>query len=146
MVGFYSKPTQIVCRPTICVSLVYHMLPLKIVQTWSVFGKSSVDTFIIQDKVSETAMKWSKVSKTGGLEVKFMGVDLSTVMFTMEAGQDMDELKDFILDQPDAYEVKIGDNVYRRSGDPPIEEVIEMLQKEKDDKSPAPREHEKDEL
>lgn len=56
------------------------------------------------------------------------------------------QLKDFILDQPDAYEVKIGDNVYRRSGDPPIEEVIEMLQKEKDDKSPAPREHEKDEL
>lgn len=37
-------------------------------------------------------MKWSKVSKTGGLEVKFMGVDLGTVMFTMEAGQDRDQV------------------------------------------------------
>ncbi|KMT20450.1 hypothetical protein BVRB_1g004440 [Beta vulgaris subsp. vulgaris] len=117
-------------------------------QTGPVFGfvKLRLGVHRTPDKVSETAMKWSKVSKTGGLEVKFMGVDLSTVMFTMEAGQDMDELKDFILEQPDAYEVKIGDSVYRRSGDPPIEEVIEMLQKEKDDKSPAPREHEKDEL
>ncbi|KAL2892191.1 Adenine phosphoribosyltransferase [Bienertia sinuspersici] len=138
------------------------------------------------DKVSEIAMKWSKVSKTGGLEVKFMGVDLSTIMFTMEAGQDMEELrqeqvncdhdelesgsmfrihslqfrnfpssldvvtaklKEFILEQPDAYEVKIGDVVYRRPGDPPLEEVIETLRKETDKvNSPAAEEHEKDEL
>lgn len=85
------------------------------------------------DVVSELAMKWSKVSKTGGLEVKFMGVDLSTVMFTMEAGQGMDELKEYILEQPDAYEVKIGDNVYRRPGDPPLEEVIETLHRKTDE-------------
>ncbi|XP_021748099.1 uncharacterized protein LOC110713956 [Chenopodium quinoa] len=95
------------------------------------------------DEVSEIAMKWSKVSKTGGLEVKFMGVDLSTVMFTMEAGQDRDELKEFILEQPDAYEVKIGDVVYRRPGDPPLEEVIEMLRGETGNSFEG---HEKDEL
>ncbi|XP_074279851.1 uncharacterized protein LOC141605110 [Silene latifolia] len=87
-----------------------------------------------QDEVSETAMKWTKVLKTGGLEVKFMGVDLSTVMFTMEAGQDIDEVKEFILEQKDAYEVKIGNNAYRRPGDPPLEEVIETLRREKDNK------------
>nr|VVV73678.1 unnamed protein product [Nymphaea colorata] len=40
-------------------------------------------------------------------------------------------MTDFVFSQPEAYEVKIGDRVYRRPGDPPLEEVIEMLQKEK---------------
>ncbi|KNA13397.1 hypothetical protein SOVF_117350 [Spinacia oleracea] len=97
------------------------------------------------DEVSQLAMKWTKVSKTGGLEVKFMGVDLSTLMFTMEAGQHMGELKEFMLEQPDAYEVKIGDNVYRRPGDPPLEEVIEMLRGETETDKTL-KEHDKDEL
>ena len=37
-------------------------------------------------------MKWTKVVKTGGIEVNFMGVDLSTIMFTMERGQDVSEV------------------------------------------------------
>lgn len=45
-----------------------------------------------QDMVAETAMKWTKVLKTGGVEAKFMGVDLSTIMFTMERGQDVSEV------------------------------------------------------
>ena len=54
------------------------------------------------------------------------------------------QLKEFILEQPDAYEVKIGDYIYRRPGDPPLEEVIEKLQSEKGDSPNS--EHEKDEL
>ena len=38
--------------------------------------------------VSEIAMKWSKLSRTGAIETKFMGFDRSTIMFTMEKGQD----------------------------------------------------------
>ncbi|XP_044395077.1 formin-like protein 5 [Triticum aestivum] len=34
--------------------------------------------------------------------------------------------------QPEAYEFKIGDKFFRRSGDPPLDQVIEMLQKHKD--------------
>ena len=34
--------------------------------------------------------------------------------------------------QPEAYEFKIGDRVFRRPGDPPLDQVIEMLQKHKD--------------
>ncbi|CAO2835603.1 unnamed protein product [Amaranthus hypochondriacus] len=115
-------------------------------QTGPVFGfvKLRLGVQRTPDEVSETAMKWSKVSKTGGLEVKFMGVDLGTVMFTMEAGQDRDQLKEFILEQPDAYEVKIGDYIYRRPGDPPLEEVMEKLRSEKGDSHNS--EHEKDEL
>ena len=36
-----------------------------------------------------------------------------------------------MFDQSEAYEIKIGDQVFRRPGDPPLEEVIEKLQKEK---------------
>ncbi|XP_043715471.1 uncharacterized protein LOC122663872 [Telopea speciosissima] len=83
------------------------------------------------DVVSEIAMKWTKVLKTGSIEVKFMTVDTSTIMFTMQRGKDTTELKEFVLDQPEAYEIKIGDNVFRRPGDPPLEEVLEKLHTEK---------------
>ncbi|KAJ0682651.1 hypothetical protein HanPI659440_Chr16g0649791 [Helianthus annuus] len=41
-----------------------------------------------QDMITDIAKKWSKVARTGGIEVKFMGVDVSTIMFTLEKGQD----------------------------------------------------------
>lgn len=40
-----------------------------------------------QDKVGETAMKWTNVMRTGGVEVRFTGIDLSTVMFNMQQGR-----------------------------------------------------------
>jgi hypothetical protein len=40
-------------------------------------------------------------------------------------------LKEFILSQHDAYEVKIGDQTYRRPGDPPLDQVVERLLREK---------------
>ncbi|KAI3875565.1 hypothetical protein MKW92_037171 [Papaver armeniacum] len=84
------------------------------------------------DMVSEIAMKWSKVMKTGSIDVKFMGVDISTIMFTMEKGQDIMELIEFVLSQSEAYEVKIGDQVHRRPGDPPLEEVMEKIRSHKE--------------
>ncbi|CAL9007312.1 unnamed protein product [Prunus brigantina] len=36
-------------------------------------------------------MKWTKVLRIGALGVRFMGVDLNTIMFNMERGQDMTE-------------------------------------------------------
>ncbi|KAF2282605.1 hypothetical protein P3X46_003687 [Hevea brasiliensis] len=98
------------------------------------------------DMVAEIAMKWTKVLRTGAIEVKFMGVDTSTIMLTMEKGQNMIELKEFILNQPEAYEIKIGDQVFRRPGDPPLEEVIEKLQSKKDKTSDTTTEHLKEEL
>ncbi|KAF2315292.1 hypothetical protein GH714_038741 [Hevea brasiliensis] len=80
------------------------------------------------DMVAEHAMKWTKVLRTAAIEVKFMGVDTSTIMFTLEKGENMVELTEFILNEPEAYEIKIGDQVFRRPGDPPLEEVIEKLQ------------------
>lgn len=41
------------------------------------------------------------------------------------------QLKEFILNEPEAYEMKIGDQVFRRPGDPPLDEVIERLKTEK---------------
>nr|POE45251.1 hypothetical protein CFP56_43013 [Quercus suber] len=40
------------------------------------------------DMVAEIAMKWTKVLRTGAIRARFMGVDRSTIMFTMERGQD----------------------------------------------------------
>ena len=55
-----------------------------------------------------------------------------------------------MLNQPEAYEIKIGDQVFRRPGDPPLEEVVEKLQNEgskADNTSPTDNDvHEKDEL
>ncbi|KAF3442997.1 hypothetical protein FNV43_RR16916 [Rhamnella rubrinervis] len=44
-----------------------------------------------QDVVAETAMKWTKVLRTGAIEAKFMGLDLTTIMFNMENGQNIAE-------------------------------------------------------
>ncbi|XP_043690510.1 uncharacterized protein LOC122641360 [Telopea speciosissima] len=85
------------------------------------------------DMVAEIAMKWTKVLKTGSIEAHFMAVDTNTIMFTMQRGKDTTELKEFVLNQPEAYEMKIGDHVFRRPGDPPIEEVIEKLRIEKNE-------------
>ncbi|KAJ8748876.1 hypothetical protein K2173_013307 [Erythroxylum novogranatense] len=103
------------------------------------------------DTVAEIAMKWTKVLRTGGVEVNFVGVDVSTIMFTMQQGRDMAELKEFILKEPDAYEIKIGDQVYRRPGDPPLDVVFEKLQSQKENRvshnDPVEKhKHPKDEL
>ncbi|KAI3498287.1 hypothetical protein L1887_34059 [Cichorium endivia] len=93
------------------------------------------------DMITEIAMKWSKIARTGAIEVKFMGVDVSTIMFTLEKGQDTLELKEFILSQPEAYEVKIGDRLFRRPGDPSFDDVFADDYNKKNN-----NEREKDEL
>lgn len=54
------------------------------------------------------------------------------------------------MSQPEAYEIKIGDLAFRRPGDPPLEQVVDMLHKQegKVDGSNSPDEKEisKDEL
>lgn len=38
------------------------------------------------------------------------------------------QLKEFFLNQPEVYEVKVRDQLFRRPGDPPLEQVIKELQ------------------
>jgi len=103
-----------------------------------------------RDEVIQVAKMWTNVLRTGSIEAKFSAVDVNTVMFTMEKGQDTVELKDFVLSQPEAYEFKLGQNAYRRPGDPPLEEVIEMLHRNdavtNDDGTTNEQPHDKDEL
>lgn len=114
------------------------------------FVKLRLDVPRTKEDVPEIAKKWTKVLRTGSIEAKFTAVDVNTVMFTMENGQDTVELKDFILSQPEAYEFKLGQHAYRRPGDPPLEEVIEMLHRNDaettDDGTTKEKPHEKDEL
>ncbi|KAJ0682652.1 hypothetical protein HanPI659440_Chr16g0649801 [Helianthus annuus] len=39
----------------------------------------------------------------------------------------MVQLKEFILSQPEAYEIKIGDQLFRRPGDPSFDDVFAEL-------------------
>ncbi|KAK0582605.1 hypothetical protein LWI29_027553 [Acer saccharum] len=94
------------------------------------FVKLRLGSHRTPDMVSEIAMQWTKVLKTGALDVKFMGVDVNTVMFTMQRGQDTIELKEYILNQPEAYEIKIGDQAFRRPGDLPLDDLVEKLRRE----------------
>ncbi|KAH9324644.1 hypothetical protein KI387_004822 [Taxus chinensis] len=113
------------------------------------FVKLRLDVPRTREEVPGIAKKWTQLLRTGSIEAKFMAVDVNTVMFTMEQGQDTAELKDFILSQPEAYEFKLGQQAYRRPGDPPLEEVIEKLHKndfEAADGGPAKQSHHKDEL
>ncbi|KAG0454388.1 hypothetical protein HPP92_025692 [Vanilla planifolia] len=91
------------------------------------FVKLKPDVSRSRDDVPMIAMRWSKVIKTGSVEARFMAIDRSTMMFTMERGQDLEEFKEFVLSQPEAYELKIGEQLFRRAGDPPFEEVIDRL-------------------
>ncbi|KAK7394753.1 hypothetical protein VNO78_15290 [Psophocarpus tetragonolobus] len=83
------------------------------------------------DIVADFAMKWTHFLRAGAVPVRFMAVDLSTIMFNLETIKDLDELKEFVLDQSEAYEIKIGDQFFRRPGDPPLDQVIEKLHSEK---------------
>lgn len=42
--------------------------------------------------VVDIAMKWTKVLRTGGIGVRFMAVDRSTVMFNMQNGKEVTEV------------------------------------------------------
>ncbi|GLT84683.1 hypothetical protein SLE2022_029000 [Rubroshorea leprosula] len=96
------------------------------------FVKLQLGIWRAPEMVGEIAMKWTNVLRSGSIGVRFTGVDMSTIMFNMDNGRDMDELKEFILSQPEAYEIKIGDRAFRRPGDPPLEEVIERLRRDKE--------------
>ena len=56
------------------------------------------------------------------------------LIFLKEIVSFLFQLKEFVLSQPEAYEFKIGDQVFRRPGDPPLDQVLEKLQKEKSNK------------
>ena len=56
------------------------------------------------------------------------------LIFLKEIVSFLFQLKEFILSQAEAYEFKIGDQVFRRPGDPPLDQVLEKLQKEKSNK------------
>lgn len=42
--------------------------------------------FWFQNMVAEIALKWTQLLRTGALGVKFMGIDLGTIMFNLEDG------------------------------------------------------------
>lgn len=68
----------------------------------------------------EIATEWSKVLKTGSIEVKFMAIDFITIMFTLQRSMlfyvDFSpSLREFLLNQPETYEVMIGDQAYPKA-------------------------------
>ncbi|KAI7758414.1 hypothetical protein M8C21_013102 [Ambrosia artemisiifolia] len=87
------------------------------------------------DMVSGIAEKWTNLARTGAIEVTFMGFDLNTVMFSLQNAQNTYEIKDFVLSQPESYEVKMGDRFFRRPGDRPYDDLLKELYKSKKKRS-----------
>ncbi|KAK1420202.1 hypothetical protein QVD17_21604 [Tagetes erecta] len=83
------------------------------------------------DMVSHIAEKWTNLARTGAIEVTFMGFDLTTVMFSLHNAQNTYEIKEFVLSQPESYEIKMGDRFFRRPGDPPYDDLLKELHKRK---------------
>lgn len=94
------------------------------------FVKLRLDVQRSKDEITSIAEKWTKLLRTGSISAKIMAVDVNTIMFIIEDGQSVMEVKDFILEQPEAYEFKLGQQAFRRPGDPPLEVVIENMRKE----------------
>ncbi|XP_076904679.1 uncharacterized protein LOC143560219 [Bidens hawaiensis] len=77
------------------------------------------------DMITNLAMKWRKVARTGSIEAK-----------TLRSCILMVQLKEFILSQREAYEVKIGDQLFKRPGDPSFDDVFaELHAKDDNDKN-----------
>ncbi|MFS7942757.1 putative LRP chaperone MESD [Helianthus anomalus] len=88
------------------------------------------------DMVSDIAEKWTKLARTGAIEVTFMGFDITTVMFSLQNAQNTLEVKEFLLSQSEAYEIKMGDQFFRRPGDPPYDDLLKELYKGKKKQAP----------
>ncbi|KAI5067440.1 hypothetical protein GOP47_0017968 [Adiantum capillus-veneris] len=88
------------------------------------FVKLRLDVRRSKDEITSIAEKWTKLLRTGSISAKIMAVDVSTIMFIIEDGQSIAEVKDFILEQPEAYEFKLGQQAFRRPGDPPVETLV----------------------
>ncbi|KAJ0797564.1 hypothetical protein HanPI659440_Chr04g0175221 [Helianthus annuus] len=87
------------------------------------------------DMVSDIAEKWTNLARTGAIEVTFMGFDITTVMFSLQNAQNTYEVKEFVLSQPESYEIKMGDRFFRRPGDPPYDDLLKELHKSKKKRS-----------
>ncbi|KAI3756064.1 hypothetical protein L1987_55877 [Smallanthus sonchifolius] len=83
------------------------------------------------DMVSEIAEKWTNLARTGAIGITFMGFDITTVMFSLQNAQNTYEVKEFVLSQPESYEIKMGDRFFRRPGDPPYDDLLKELHKSK---------------
>lgn len=53
----------------------------------------------LQDMVSDIALKWTQLARTGAIGVTFMGFDITTVMFTLQNAQNIFEVS-FIPSKP----------------------------------------------
>ncbi|KAL2643154.1 hypothetical protein R1flu_010741 [Riccia fluitans] len=91
------------------------------------FAKLRIDVPRELDEAPRIAGKWTELLKTGSIDSNLVAVDKNTIMFTIPNGQDALEVKDFVLSQPEAYEFKLGQNTFRRPGDPELEVVIERM-------------------
>lgn len=46
----------------------------------------------MQDMVSDIAVKWTQLARTGAIGVTFMGFDITTVMFSLQNAQNTAEV------------------------------------------------------
>eukprot|EP00270_Netrium_digitus_P009452 TRINITY_DN286_c0_g1_i6.p1 TRINITY_DN286_c0_g1~~TRINITY_DN286_c0_g1_i6.p1 ORF type:complete len:295 (-),score=62.89 TRINITY_DN286_c0_g1_i6:191-1075(-) len=86
------------------------------------FCKLRYDPERTKEDALRIAMKWSDLIKAGSVHSKFQVFDKNTLLVHIEDDRTVMEVKDFVLEQPEAYEFKLGNSLYRRPEDPPSSE------------------------
>jgi len=87
------------------------------------FARLVQDPKRTKDEVEFISGQWTSLLRTGGMADTLYPVDESTILISITDGKFMDEIKEFVLGRPEAYEFEWKNQKFRRPGDPPIEPV-----------------------
>eukprot|EP00897_Mesotaenium_endlicherianum_P000323 jgi/Mesen1/10291/ME000079S09706 len=87
------------------------------------FVKLQHDPLRPKEDVKRLAHIWTNILHTGQTKARFYPIDSHTMYVKIEDDRQIKDISEFVLEQYDAYELKIGDEFYRRAGDPPLSDV-----------------------
>lgn len=68
-------------------------------------------------------------------EMRVQSAEMFVILLSFPPPLPWFQLKEFVLSQAEAYELRIGDQVFRRPGDPPLDQVLRKPRKKKRRKS-----------
>lgn len=88
------------------------------------FIRLQYDRHRTREKVVQLGHAWTGLMLTAHVKAKFFVLDTNTLYVRLEDERQIEEVVEFVLEQEDGYEVKVGDRFFRQPGDPPSTEVV----------------------
>ncbi|ONK63593.1 uncharacterized protein A4U43_C07F16860 [Asparagus officinalis] len=97
-------------------------------------------------KVSRSKLPYNHISGSRSFAAAMSLIKIIHLDKNSSHIRDLFSVVERICSKPEAYEMKIGEQTFRRPGDPPLEEVIEMLRRKRNEDSTLDQQHHEDEL